>query len=145
MEEIVLPLSGWRVAVDAQPGGTMTFTMGPEAIPGLHPPRQLPTTAVGGHTFGYRRTGLLGLRKRYRVLVWGATPAEVQVSVPRRLRRPSSLQVYRVGSVFWVAETDMRIRTLRIGIAGPEDDCTIRRKPRWPRIHRRHSPDGVPG
>lgn len=139
--DVILPLSGWRFAIDRRPGGELECFAGP-ATEGPDPAsRAVNITSgslVSGMKWQVRRLSLA--RRRPVFLIWGMSPGEVEVDAVYKANLTHPVPVYRIGE-FWVSESAGNVVAVSVKVNGElrgeygrqalERIAPYRRRVRW--------------
>lgn len=132
--EVNLPLSGWRFALERQPGVPVRLAAGPAALPERARYQQFRKIKVAGQRNGVRRAGLW--RQTRTFIAYGSWDGRIDARVRRRWRPEESIPVYRMDEGFWAIEVigEFQAAHVRFGGGGEEviapAHVRVRHKPR---------------
>jgi hypothetical protein len=130
--EVTLPLSGWRFALERQPGVPARLAAGPAAVPERARYQQFRKVRVAGQRSQARRTGLW--RRARAFIAYGSWEGGVDAAVRRRGRAEEPVPVYRMDEGFWAVEVAGGFRSVRVRFAGGGEEVLTparRRRGRW--------------
>jgi hypothetical protein len=132
--EVNLPLSGWRFALERQPGTPARLAAGPAAVPERARYREFRKIRVAGQRDQARRAGLW--RQKRAVIAYGSWEGRVDAAVRRRGRPEEPVPVYRMEEGFWAIEVAGGFQSARVRFAGGGEELITpahQRRGRWNR------------